>query len=360
MRIPVVLKAKLFRRSNRIPDDRGNIGLTVMVGTVLMMLATFAAVKALAPALHTVSARSDIRRAGTLSNLANSYIAQTGDMQPTIAKLVTAGLLPSGAKGVCATCGGVGTYTTNDGSVLSMVPGGSAGIFGMTLVPGPNMAQDMNYYLSHLTGSIQNGSTVAWNQPVPALANLGTRFVQTDPANPGATQSVNSPLSTNGNWALSGAVGTGYISSGTINTNGNPVYSGSENTGAVNAGTINTSTVNASGTVNSGGVSTGTVTGSGDANFSGNANISGNVMATGDTALAHGIIWQWWQPISWIPPGWWPAPEYWWYNYPGYSGCGGNNPSAGVNTVYNGSFQVWQGGSCSNWWRVVPGGPNGW
>ncbi|EQD42423.1 hypothetical protein B1A_15929, partial [mine drainage metagenome] len=70
-----------------------------MVGTVLMMLATYAAVKTLGPALHTISARSDIRRAGTLSNLANSYIAQTGDMQPTVAKLVSAGLLPSGAKG---------------------------------------------------------------------------------------------------------------------------------------------------------------------------------------------------------------------------------------------------------------------
>lgn len=330
MRIPAVLKTKLFRRSDRIPNDRGNIGLTVMIGTVLMMLATYAAVKALAPALHTISARSDIRRAGTLSNLANSYIAQTGDMQPTIAKLVTAGLLPSGAKGVCATCGGVGTYTTNDGSVLSMVPGGSAGIFGMTLVPGPNMAQDMNYYLSHLTGSIQNGSTVAWNQPVPALANLGTRFVQTNPANPGATQSVNSPLSTNGNWALSGAVGTGYISSGTINTNGNPVYSGSENTGTVNA--------------------------------------SGAVTATGDTTLWHGVIWTWWQPMAYgaggnafyfMPAGWWPAPSYWWTNVPGYSGCGGQNPSGGVNMPW-GSFQVWQVGSCNNWWSYVPGGPYGY
>ena len=216
------LKSQISRLSKRTPNDRGNIGLTVMVGTVLMMLATYAAVKALGPALHTISARSDIRRAGTLSNLANSYIAQTGDMQPTIAKLVTAGLLPSGAKGVCSTCGGVGTYTTNDGSVLSMVPGGSAGIFGMTLVPGPNMAQDMNYYLSHLTGSIQNGSTVTWNQPVPAIANLGSRFVQTNPANPGATQSVNSSLS----------------------TNGNSINSGSDNTGTVNAGSVNTGQVN--------------------------------------------------------------------------------------------------------------------
>jgi len=199
-----------------------------MMGTVLMMLATYAAVKALGPALHTISARSDIRRAGTLSNLANSYIAQTGDMQPTIAKLVTAGLLPSGAKGVCATCGGVGTYTTNDGSVLSMVPGGSAGIFGMTLVPGPNMAQDMNYYLSHLTGSIQNGSTIAWNQPVPAIANLGSRFVQTNPANPAATQIVASPLSTGNNPIKSGSVNTGQVTSGGENmiTNGTGVNSG--------------------------------------------------------------------------------------------------------------------------------------
>lgn len=221
------LKSQISRLSKRIPNDRGNIGLTVMVGTVLMMLATYAAVKALGPALHTISARSDIRRAGTLSNLANSYIAQTGDMQPTIAKLVSAGLLPSGAKGVCSTCGGVGTYTTNDGSVLSMVPGGSAGIFGMTLLPGPNMAQDMNYYLSHLTGSIQNGSTVAWNQPVPAIANLGSRFVQTNPANPGATQSVNSSLSTNGNSINSGNVNsTGSVSAG----NGSS-YIASDNSG---------------------------------------------------------------------------------------------------------------------------------
>ena len=173
----------------------------------------------------TISARSDIRRAGTLSNLANSYIAQTGDMQPTIAKLVSAGLLPSGAKGVCSTCAGVGTYTTNDGSVLSMVTGGSAGIFGMTLLPGPNMAQDMSYYLSHLTGSIQNGSTVVWNQPVPAIDNLGTYFVQKNPANPSATQTVNSPLSTNGYPLSAGPINssslnTGNISSAQINTNG--------------------------------------------------------------------------------------------------------------------------------------------
>ena len=308
MFIVPTLKTQISRLTNRIPNDRGNIGLTVMVGTVLMMLATYAAVKALGPALHTISARSDIRRAGTLSNLANSYIAQTGDMQPTIAKLVTAGLLPSGAKGVCATCGGVGTYTTNDGSVLSMVPGGSSGIFGMTLLPGPNMAQDMNYYLSHLTGSIQNGSTVTWNQPVPAIANLGSRFVQTNPANPGATQIVTSPLS----------------------TGANPINSGSVNTGTVNS--------------------------------------SGAVTATGDTTLWHGVIWTWWQPMAYgagenafyfMPAGWWPAPSYWWTNVPGYSGCGGQNPSGGVNMPW-GSFRVWQVGSCNNWWSYVPGGPYGY
>ncbi|MHB8369736.1 MAG: hypothetical protein ACYDBP_08605 [Leptospirales bacterium] len=253
MPISAALKTRFPRLLKRISSDRGNIGLTVMVGTVLMMLATYAAVKALAPALHTIAARSDIRRAGTLSNLANSYIAQTGDMQPTIAKLVSSGLLPATSKGVCASCGGVGTYTTNDGSVLSMVSGASPGIFGMTLVPGPNMARDMNFYLSHLTGSVQNGSTVAWNQPVPAIANLGTRFVQTNPANPGATQVINSPVSTtgsintNGNWAISGATSTGYISSGTITTNGNPIYSGSVNTGNISSGSIytNGSAVNA-------------------------------------------------------------------------------------------------------------------
>jgi len=248
MQISAAMKTQLSRLLNRTSSDRGNIGLTVMIGTVLMMLATYAAVKALAPALHTIAARSDIRRAGTLSNLANSYIAQTGDMQPTIAKLVTAGLLPATSKGVCPACNGVGTYTTNDGSVLSMLPGGSAGIFGMTLAPGPNMTRDMNFYLSHLTGSVQSGSSVAWNQPVPTIANLGTRFVSTNPTNPGATQTVGSPLASTSTistpgWVSSGATSSGYISSGPINTNGNPINSGSENTGTVNSSTVNTGSV---------------------------------------------------------------------------------------------------------------------
>ena len=68
MFIVPTLKTQISRLTNRIPNDRGNIGLTVMVGTVLMMLATYAAVKALGPALHTISARSDIRRAKALMN----------------------------------------------------------------------------------------------------------------------------------------------------------------------------------------------------------------------------------------------------------------------------------------------------
>ena len=236
MQIPVALKSRFFRRTPRIPSDRGSVALNIMIGMIVMMLVTYEIAKTLSPALHTISAHDDVRRAGTIANLANSYIAQTGDMQPTIAKLVAGGFLSGTSKGVCASCNGVGTVTTDDGSVLSLVPGPVGGVYGMTLLPGPNMNQDMNYYLSHLMGSVQNGSLVAWNQPVPAIANLGTRFVQTNPANPGATQTVESPLSTGNNTISTG----GIVSAGTVN-------SGSVNTGPINSGSVNTGNVNTNG-----------------------------------------------------------------------------------------------------------------
>ena len=216
MQIPVALKSRFFRRTPRIPSDRGSVALNIMIGMIVMMLVTYELAKTLSPALHTISAREDVKQSGTISDLANSYIAQTGDMQPTIAKLVANGYLSGTAKGVCASCTGVGTLTTNDGSVISLGPGPVGGVYSMTLQPGPNMNLDDNYYLSHLSGSTLNGTLIQWNQPVPAIDNLGTYFVQKNPANPSATQTVNSPLSTNG-----------YpLSTGQINTNGQSIYSG--------------------------------------------------------------------------------------------------------------------------------------
>lgn len=219
MQIPVAMKSRLFRWRPRIPSDRGSVALNIMIGMIVMMLVTYELAKTLSPALHTISAREDVKQSGTISDLANSYIAQTGDMQPTIAKLVANGYLSGTAKGVCASCTGTGTLTTNDGSVISLGPGSVGGVYSMTLQPGPNMNLNNAYYLSHLTGSTLNGTLIQWNQPVPAIDNLGTYFVQKNPANPSATQTVNSPLSTNG-YPLS----TGPINSGSLTTSGpNPI-----------------------------------------------------------------------------------------------------------------------------------------
>ena len=239
MQIPVALKSRFFRRTPRIPSDRGSVALNIMIGMIVMMLVTYELAKTLSPALHTISAREDVKQSGTISDLANSYVAQTGDMQPTIAKLVANGYLSGTAKGVCASCTGMGTLTTNDGSVISLGPGSVGGVYSMTLQPGPNMNLDDNYYLSHLTGSTLNGTLIQWNQPVPAIDNLGTYFVQKNPANPSATQTVNSPLSTNGYPLSAGPINssslnTGTISSGQINTNGQSIYTGSLTTSGPN------------------------------------------------------------------------------------------------------------------------------
>ncbi len=259
MQFPFFRKSRVFRLATRVPSDRGSVALNIMIGMIVMMLVTYELAKTLSPALHTISAREDVRQSGTISNLANSYVAQTGDMQPTIAKLVANGYLSGTAKGVCASCTGAGTLTTNDGSVISLGPGSVGGVYSMTLQPGPNMSLDDNYYLSHLTGSTLNGTLIQWNQPVPAIDNLGTYFVQKNPANPSATQTVNSPLSTNGypisntgsittngspinangGPLYSGSLSTGSISSGQINANGNMIYSGGLNTGSITTGTVN-------------------------------------------------------------------------------------------------------------------------
>ena len=275
-------------------DDRGSIALNTIGAMVLLMIVAMGLAKSLGPSLHTIAARDDVKRAGTLTSLAGTYVLQTGDTQPTIAKLVSDGLLPAGAKGVCAGCnGGNGTYTTNDGSVISLLPGATSGIYQMTLVPGSGMSKDTPYYLSHLTGSIQNGSAIQWNQPVPALANLGGQFVQKNPSNPSTTQSVNSSLLTNGTISSIGPV---QATNDTMMAHGvmwywwnPPAYSAS------------------------GGVA------------------------------------------GYLGYNYWPAPNYWWYNVPGYSGCGGQNPSGGVTLPW-GRVQVYQIGSCNNWEVYV--GPN--
>ncbi len=108
------------------------------------------------------------------------------------------------------------------------------------------------------------------------------------------------------------------------------------------------------------------ITSAGPVDSTGSITAAGPVTATNDTALSHGVIWTYYAPQipcaygGWcgnLPTGWWPSPGYWWYNTPGYSGCGGNNPSMGVNLPSLQGYQVWQGGSCGGWWRWVPGAP---
>ena len=119
----------------------------------------------------------------------------------------------------------------------------------------------------------------------------------------------------------------------------------------------------------SGNLSSGSISTPGSITSQGPINSSNAVTATGDTTLWHGVIWTWFAPPvpctygGWcgnMQVGWWPAPSYWWYNTPGYSGCGGNNPSWGVNLPGYGQYQIEQSGSCGTWWRWAPGGPYGY
>lgn len=189
------------------------------------------------------------------------------------------------------------------------------------------------------------------------LAN-GATIMNLPAVSPGNSCTTNGGLGISNGYAVTCSSGTWQQPPawGTINPGpGNTQTIG----GALNGNNqqiYNTGPISSNGTVSSGAVNSGTI------------NASGAVTATGDTTLWHGVIWTWWQPMAYgaggnsfyfMPAGWWPAPSYWWTNVPGYSGCGGQNPSGGVNMPW-GSFQVWQVGSCNNWWKYVPGGPYGY
>ncbi len=261
------------------------------------------------------TAQRVVQATNFVGNAANSYYNQfctggscvtTGLNYPRVQDLVAAGYLPSGQGYSSCNC-----YRTKDGSTITLNPGsGASGMFGMSISPGPILSSKPAYasmVASRIPGSVLSGNTINVSQPVPALANiagsLASKYVQ---VNPSGQQSGDASLS-------------GNFSSGSISTPG-PI------------------------------------------------NSSNAVTATGDTTLWHGVIWTWWDPpiygasgnafgtIGW---GWWPAPSYWWRNTPGYSGCGGQNPSGGVNMPW-GTYQVWQTGSCTTWVHQVPGGPYGY
>lgn len=164
------------------PDDRGSVFLNTLILMAVMSVMAFAFAKTFSPALHVISAKEDVKQAGDLTALASTYVNQTGDNQPTIGKLILKGFLPTTARGVCGSCaGGAGSVTTNDGSVIAFLPGSSQGIYQVSFTPGPNMNQDIPYFLSHLTGSVSNGNQILWNQPIPAIANLSGQYVQKYP-----------------------------------------------------------------------------------------------------------------------------------------------------------------------------------
>ena len=200
---------------------------------------------------------------------------------------------------------------------------------------------------------------------------MGDTLYRSNVGNPAGNTMSTDLLMNGNNLSNAGTVNTSNITSpnGTISLNGNSI---------ANAGTVNTSNITSpNGTISlnsnaissAGNIDTASITSpTGTVNANANVNSSGALTATGDTTLWHGVVWTWWQPMAYgaggnafyfMPAGWWPAPSYWWTNVPGYSGCGGQNPSGGVNMPW-GSFQVWQVGSCNNWWSYVPGGPYGY
>ena len=146
---------------------------------------------------------------GFLNNAIASYVSQnclqtgSGNCQtPDIQTLVSNGYISPNDPRVNATND---TYTTKDGTVISVAPGATAGSYTLNLRPGGLLSSRpayTNLLVNRLPGSSLNGNTVSVSQPIPAINNLNSLFVQTNPQTVGGTQTINNA----GNLVVSGGV----------------------------------------------------------------------------------------------------------------------------------------------------------
>jgi hypothetical protein len=146
---------------------------------------------------------------GFLNNAISSYVAQnclqtgSGNCQtPDIQTLVQNGFISANDPRVNTA---TNTYTTKDGTVISVAPGATAGSYTLNLQPGGLLSSRpayTNLLVNRLPGSSLNGNTVSVSQPIPAINNLNSLFVQTNPQTVGGTQTINN----SGNLIVSGGV----------------------------------------------------------------------------------------------------------------------------------------------------------
>ncbi|MHB8368888.1 MAG: hypothetical protein ACYDBP_04245 [Leptospirales bacterium] len=165
------------------------MGLNILSGLIIAgTLMTYVVVSQLSAHMpgwmRIRHAAQDVRDASYLQSAANSYFVKTNDPAPTIAKMISAGIIPAAANGINPSGGGgVGSMTTPDGTVI-VLPGTPLGngTYGMTMSMAPDTAKASQYVVNHMAGSVLSGSTVSWTVPIPALANLAGQFVQTNPS----------------------------------------------------------------------------------------------------------------------------------------------------------------------------------
>jgi len=145
---------------------------------------------------------------GFLNNAIASYVAQnclqtgSGNCQtPDIQTLVSNGYISPNDPRVNTTND---TYTTKDGTVISVAPGATAGSYTLNLQPGGLLSSRpayTNLLVNRLPGSALNGSVVSVSQPIPAINNLNSMFIQTNPQ-PGNIQTIGNA----GNLVVSGGL----------------------------------------------------------------------------------------------------------------------------------------------------------
>lgn len=212
-------------------NDKGYLGAIIGMSIAFIMLASamLAITNKYQGSVRIQNAQNDLHTIGNLTGLASNYYAATGQI-PTFSGLNSSGYFNC----VMPACNaGNGTYTTQTGAVISFYPTGG-GAFGTSVtLPTAMTATGHNLtplYQNALQGSSLSGSTLSWNQPVPSLASLSSKFVQLNPN--GAGQTINGPLATNGSFSTNGnplsagQINSGNISSQSINTNGQPINSG--------------------------------------------------------------------------------------------------------------------------------------
>lgn len=145
---------------------------------------------------------------GFLNNAISSYVSQnclqtgSGNCQtPDIQTLVSNGYISPNDPRVNATND---TYTTKDGTVISVAPGATAGSYTLNLQPGGLLSSRpayTNLLVNRLPGSAINGNVVSVSNPIPAIANLNSTFIQTNPG-VGSIQTINNA----GNLVVSGGL----------------------------------------------------------------------------------------------------------------------------------------------------------